>query len=158
MASARRSELPELAVLADVLAQFSHRAFLDIELKVSGLEEETLSALRRNPPERGYVISSFIPDVLTTLRRADGKVSLGLICERPSQLKRWRELPVDYVIPHHAILGGQLLEQLHSSGKKVLVWTVNSSQDMRQFAEWGVDGLVSDNPELLSQTLGKGGH
>jgi glycerophosphoryl diester phosphodiesterase len=97
-----------------------------------------------------------VPDVLTTLRRADGNVSLGVICERHSQLERWRELPVDYVIPHHTILSGSLLEQLHSAGKKVLVWTVNSNKDMRQFAEWGVDGLVSDNPELLSRTLEKG--
>jgi len=156
LASARRSELPDLAALEDVLAQFSHRAFLDIELKLPGLEEETLSALRRYPPKRGYIISSFVPDVLTTLRRADGNVSLGVICERHSQLERWRELPVDYVIPHHTILSGSLLEQLHAAGKKVVVWTVNSTKDMRQFAEWRVDGLVSDNPELLSRTLGEG--
>lgn len=156
LASARRSELPDLATLEDVLAQFSLRAFLDIELKLPGLEEETLSALQRYPPKRGYIISSFVPDVLTTLRRADANVSLGVICERPSQLERWRELPVDYVIPHHTILSGSLLEQLHAAGKKVVVWTVNSTKDMRQFAEWGVDGLVSDNPELLSRTLGKG--
>jgi glycerophosphoryl diester phosphodiesterase len=153
LASARRSQLPDLALLEDVLAQFSHRAFLDIELKESGLEEETLSLLRRHSPQRGYTISSFLPDVLTTLRGADDNVSLGLICERHSQLERWRELPVNYVIPHHAILSAPLLEQLRSDGKKVIVWTVNSPRDMRRFWEWGVDGLVSDNPGLLSRTL-----
>lgn len=155
LASARRSQLPGLALLEDVLAQFSHRAFLDIELKESGLEEETLSLLRRHSPQRGYVISSFLPDVLTTLRGVDDNVSLGVICERHSQLERWRELPVDYVIPHHAILSAPLLEQLRSAGKKVIVWTVNGPKDMRLFAEWAVDGLVSDNPGLLSRTLAK---
>src|SRR5271154_7450917 len=48
-----------LPVLNDVLGQFAHRAFLDIELKVAGLESQTLADLRRHPPQKGYVVSSF---------------------------------------------------------------------------------------------------
>jgi glycerophosphoryl diester phosphodiesterase len=40
------------------------------------------------------------------------------------------------------------------AGKKVIVWTVNSAEDMRRFAEQGVDGIISDDTKLLVQTLG----
>src|SRR5271154_6148903 len=40
-----------LPTLEDVLRQFSDRSFLDIELKVAGLEAETLAVLRAHPPQ-----------------------------------------------------------------------------------------------------------
>src|SRR6266849_2631936 len=46
------SETLPLPTLEDVLRQFAHRAFLDIELKVAGLEAQTLAELRKHPPKR----------------------------------------------------------------------------------------------------------
>src|SRR5271168_3380976 len=63
IATTESKSLP-LPRLEDVLRQFSDRAFLDIELKVAGLEARTLAALRVHPPQKGYVISSFLPEVL----------------------------------------------------------------------------------------------
>src|SRR6266496_455866 len=52
----------ELPSLAEVLQRFSSRAFLDIELKVPGLERQAIAALRAHPPQIGYVVSSFLPE------------------------------------------------------------------------------------------------
>ena len=52
-----------LPTLDEVLGAFSARAFLDIELKVSGLESETIRLLRQHPPQKGYVVSSFLPQI-----------------------------------------------------------------------------------------------
>ena len=30
-----------------------------------------------------------------------------------------------------------------------MVWTVNRAERMREFAEWGVDAIISDETELL---------
>jgi hypothetical protein len=49
------------------LEQFAGWAFLDVELKVAGLEAHVLAELRRHPPQKGYVVSSFLPEVLTAL-------------------------------------------------------------------------------------------
>jgi glycerophosphoryl diester phosphodiesterase len=31
----------------------------------------------------------------------------------------------------------------------VVVWTVNDEADMRRLIGWGVDGIISDYPDLL---------
>ena len=53
-----------LPALEDVLQQFGHRAYLDIELKVSGNEETVVAALQAHPPQRGFIVSSFLPEIL----------------------------------------------------------------------------------------------
>jgi glycerophosphoryl diester phosphodiesterase len=35
------------------------------------------------------------------------------------------------------------------------VWTVNTEEDMRRLMNWGVDGLITDNP-LLAVRVAKG--
>lgn len=153
IAQASAQQLATLPRLADVLARYQARAFLDIELKVAGLEQITLDLLGKHLPARGYVVSSFLPEVLRALYAGDQAVSLGLICETKTQLQLWNDLPIDYLIPHHKLATPDLIRKLQAVGKKVLVWTVNQPADMRRFADSEVDGIISDDPSLLHQTL-----
>jgi glycerophosphoryl diester phosphodiesterase len=153
---ATRPQLLSLPCLEDVMARYCRRAFLDIELKVKGLESAVLAKVREQPPERGYVVSSFLPDVLLELRARSALVPLGIICERMSQLHRWPELPIDYVIAHKSLVDQKLVEDVHAAGKELFVWTVNDAKSMRRLATWEVDAIVSDNPELLVRTLRAG--
>lgn len=153
VAKAACGQLESLPCLEDVLARYAGRAFLDIELKVAGLESETLVALREHPPERGYVVSSFLPEVLLELRARSAEVSLGFICDQKKTLDRWPELPVDYVVPKHTLVTAQLVEAVHRASKTLLTWTVNDEKAMRRLAEWGVDGIIADDPDLLVKTL-----
>lgn len=139
--------------LEDVLRQFAHRAFLDIELKVAGLESKTLEELARHPPQKGFVVSSFLPDVLTTIDGLDSAVPLGFLCETRAQLRGWRESPAECVIPHFDMADGELIEPLHAAGKKIMVWTVNGAERMREIASWGADAIISDETELLVRSL-----
>src|SRR5579863_2345824 len=67
--------LPELS---DVLRRYRKCAFLDIELKVPGLESELLIALSAHPPEHGFVVSTFLPKVLQQLSLRAEAIPLGL--------------------------------------------------------------------------------
>jgi glycerophosphoryl diester phosphodiesterase len=148
-------KLLHLPTLEEVLRQFSARAFLDIELKVVGLEAETLALLRTFRPHKEYVVSSFLPEALTGLLALDANLPVGLVCKTRDQLSHWRELPVAWVIPQADLIDQPLVEELHSAGKKVMVWTVNQSDEMRQLAEWGVDALISDETELAARVVGQ---
>jgi glycerophosphoryl diester phosphodiesterase len=153
------SQLPAqsltLPSLRDVLARYHSTAFLDIELKVAGLERIIIDLLRERPPSRGFVVSSFIPEALTGIHGLDETIPLGLICETKIQLSLWDTLPVSYVIPHYKLLTQRLLREIKSERKKAFVWTVNAPAAIKRFSSWEVDGIISDYPERLSITLGR---
>ena len=142
-----------LPTLEDVLRQFAHRAFLDVELKVAGLEPQTLAELRKHPPQKGYVVSSFLPEVLTAIHGLDPAIALGFLCETQDQLRGWRHTPADWLIPWFKLVDGELIERVHAEGKKIVVWTLNRAERMREFAAWDVDAIISDETELLVRAL-----
>jgi glycerophosphoryl diester phosphodiesterase len=148
IADAAAAEL-DLPSLQEVLRRYQKSAFLDIELKVPGLEETTVDLLRKLPPSRGFVVSSFLPEVLGTLRDLNATLPLGLICETRAQLSRWSELPVDYVFPNYKLVRRDLVWEFKAAGKKTFVWTANLPAQMKRFAEWGVEGIISDQPGRL---------
>jgi glycerophosphoryl diester phosphodiesterase len=153
VARAAVEHLAGIPQLSEVLARYRDRAFLDIELKVAGLEKTTVSLLRQLPPRRGFVVSSFLPEVLEAMHAAESAVPLGLICENRWQLRWWRRLPVEYVIAHYRLVDSRLVRELQDARKQVFVWTVNDAPKMRRFRELAVDAIISDDTRLLTETL-----
>lgn len=149
--SAEKVGLPHLR---EVLARYRNTAFLDIELKVSGLETIAADLLKKLPPSRGFVVSSFLPEVLRTIHDLEGSIPLGLICETQAELSPWLQLPVGYVIPYHKLVRKSLIEEIKAAEGKILVWTVNATVDMKRFSKFGVDGIISDHPKRLARALG----
>jgi glycerophosphoryl diester phosphodiesterase len=142
-----------LPSLEDVLRQFARRAFLDIEVKVAGLESQTLSELHKHRPQKGYVVSSFLPEVLAAIHDRDQAIPLGFLCETQDQLSAWRQTPAQWVIPYFELADRKLVELVHATGKRVMVWTVNRAERMHEFAKWGMDAIISDETELLVRSL-----
>ena len=151
IARASAQQLPDLPRMGEVLERYQGTAFLDIELKVSGLERITADSLRAYPPRRGFLVSSFLPEVLHALHEEDSSVPLGLICETKSELQQWRKLPLEYLVPHYKLVSEDVLHDLREKCKKILVWTVNHPELMQRFVNWGVQGIISDDTELLAE-------
>jgi glycerophosphoryl diester phosphodiesterase len=145
------SSVLALPTLDEVLASFATRAFLDIELKVGGLEQETIALLRKHPPQKGYVVSSFLSQVLIALHAIDDTIPLGFICDQAVEMELWQELPVDWVIPQVKLADQALVTRLHEAGKRVMVWTVNDGDRLQEFAKLGVDAIISDDTELAGR-------
>ncbi len=53
--------------------------------------------------------------------------------------------------PHFGDVTPALIAESHALGLKVVVWTVNKPADMARLIELGVDGIISDHPDLLRQ-------
>jgi glycerophosphoryl diester phosphodiesterase len=151
VARASVGQMPDLLQLAAVLDRY-RVAFLDIELKVPGLEAIVANLLSDRAREK-FVISSFLPPVLKDIHRVDATLPLGLICETKMQLRGWRDLPIHFLISIARLTDPTLIGEVHDTGRKVVVWTVNSAAGMGRFAEWGVDGIISDKTSLLCRTL-----
>jgi glycerophosphoryl diester phosphodiesterase len=150
---ATAQQVSTLPRLRDVLKRYQANAFLDIEVKVRGLERITADLFLRHKPRRGVVVSSFLPGALKAMHTQDATIPLGLICETKTQLRLWTELPIAYVIPHHDLVDPELIRKVKGAGRKVMVWTVNDAAEMQRFAGLGVDGIISDDTSLLCRTL-----
>ena len=138
-----------LCDLEALLARYAPLAWMDIELKVRGVEAQVAELLRRYPPARGFVVSSFQRRVLLELHRIDPEVPLGLIFDRMPLARTWRALPIQWVMPKAHLVTAARVRQFHEQGLNVLTWTVNQPAAMRRLAAAGVDGIIGDDPALL---------
>ena len=55
--------------------------------------------------------------------------------------------------PEHTSLTENQIKRAHSLGLSVLPWTVNHPDDMRRLVALGVDGLISDRPDLVHRVV-----
>ncbi len=44
-----------------------------------------------------------------------------------------------------------VVKRIHRRGLKLFVWTVNRPDEMRRLRDWGVDGLITDYPDIALQ-------
>jgi glycerophosphoryl diester phosphodiesterase len=59
--------------------------------------------------------------------------------------------------PYFGDITPALMAESHALGLQVVVWTVNKPADMKRLIEMGVDGIISDHPDLLRQVAGETG-
>jgi glycerophosphoryl diester phosphodiesterase len=52
-------------------------------------------------------------------------------------------------------LDERMVHAAHAAGAHVHVWTVNDPDEMRRLLDMGVDGIVSDRPDLLNEVVGR---
>jgi glycerophosphoryl diester phosphodiesterase len=57
--------------------------------------------------------------------------------------------------PYFGDVDAELIAESHGLGLSVVVWTVNKPADMARMIEIGVDGIISDRPDLLRQLVGE---
>ena len=60
--------------------------------------------------------------------------------------------------PDYVDLTEEALAEAHAFGLRVVPWTVNRPDDMRRLIRWGVDGLITDRPDLARGVLAEAGY
>ena len=53
--------------------------------------------------------------------------------------------------PYYGDVDPALVDESHRLGLKVVVWTVDKPDDMMRMIDMGVDGIISDRPDLLRE-------
>ena len=56
--------------------------------------------------------------------------------------------------PYYKHLTDDLLKEAHELGLKVYVWTVDSRSEMVRLMEMGVDGIITNRPDILKSVVG----
>ena len=105
-------------------------------------------------------IQSFDPRALEATHRIDPSAeTVWLISNGLSLSDNLAALSFkpDIYSPDYRLVDAELITQLHALDIKIIPWTVNAPESMKQLIEWGVDGLITDYPDTaleLIQSLG----
>lgn len=101
-------------------------------------------------------LQSFDARILKEARNISSSLSLGLLVGRgqnpETELDRLGFLP-DYLNPYFSMVSPTLVTMLHGRGIGIVPWTVNSPEAMKALAGMGVDGIITDYPELALEVL-----
>lgn len=139
----------EVPLLEEVLKKFAKDAYLDIELKTPGYEEDAVELLRAYADPERTLISAFDTDSLTKVLDLFPELQLGYIYNRTQDEEARHNCPIEVVIPQFRLASRELISEVHNEGLKVFAWTVNEDNEIRRLLELGVDGLITDHPEKV---------
>lgn len=144
-------------------------AYFNIDLKGAGLEWPVADVIKRHGRENSTLIGSFVDHRIAKFRRITrGSVavsagpSAALAMVAASRLGRTVRRPVAaYQLPFNyrsVPVDGRLVAAVHNAGAQLHTWTVNERADMHRLLDLGVDGIVSDRPDVLNEVLRERGH
>jgi glycerophosphoryl diester phosphodiesterase len=53
------------------------------------------------------------------------------------------------------VMTAQFVRAAHERNLKVEPWTINDPEQMQLYIDWGVDGIITDRPDLMLEILGR---
>lgn len=151
-----------LPSLDDVLARYP-AASLIIEMKDYRAEvgEAVVRAVRAAGAERRVCLGAFdvapvlaaralAPDIATSATREEVRSALrrSWIGLAPRRDSAYRAFQVPEQSGRVIVITPRFIRAVHRGGKAVQVWTVNEEADMRRLFDWGVDGVITDRPDV----------
>ena len=134
------------------------RMLLNLELKnyevfYDGLEQRVIDEICARGMQEQVFVSSFNHISMQRFKDLCPEIETGLLYDKPLLDMEHYLLPsnADNMHPRYMLLQYQpeLMDLFHGRGMKVNTWTVNDAADMRDMIHRGVDGIISNYPDLL---------
>ncbi len=101
---------------------------------------------------RGDVVTGFNPDSLAAVRRVFPEVDTGLAVaawfDFDEAVKMCEDGGHTVLVPEHTLVNREI-----NTGLAVYPWTVNDPTRALELVEFGVTGIITDDPGLMAQTL-----
>lgn len=153
-----------IPLLAELLEAFPD-AYFNIDLKAPGAVAPLADLLRRTGAQQRVCVSSFSLVRITAFRRLAPEVATGLSplgvlllwLGLPGLTRLLRgqaaQVPQQFWIGRIRLVTPRFLRTAHRHGIRVHVWTVNDAPTMERLLDLGVDGIVTDQPDVLRAVL-----
>ncbi|RKT54976.1 glycerophosphodiester phosphodiesterase family protein [Saccharothrix australiensis] len=153
-----------VARLADLLEELPD-ALVNVDVKADGAVEPVIDLLRRTRSLHRVCLASFSERRLARLRRLGGPELMTSMGPR-SAGALWASGRVPLPLPvagriaqvpvtqgRLVVVDGRFVRAAHRRGLEVHVWTIDDEQRMTSLLDLGVDGLVTDRPDVLRDVL-----
>jgi glycerophosphoryl diester phosphodiesterase len=152
-------------LLTEVLETFPQTC-INIEVKQDkpGIEALVVEAIRRADAADRVLLASEHDAVIHRLRQLCGAIPASFSRGEVAMFMQWAgtgmageyrpagvALQIPEIFEQHRLVTPQTLSAAHACGLEVHVWTVNEAADMQRLLAMGVDGVMSDRPEMLLQ-------
>ncbi|MBC8985703.1 glycerophosphodiester phosphodiesterase [Pedobacter sp. N36a] len=115
-----------------------------------------MEILKRKKLEKRVTIQSFDIRTLQYLHEHYPKIKTGLLIDEKENFENNIEelgfKPTVYS-PYSVLVGKSLVDRCHEAGIKIIPWTINSTKEMKYLIGLGVDGLVTDYPNLFKPEM-----
>lgn len=160
-----------IPTLAAVLAALPD-AWFTIEIKTdpshpdrtaapAAMADAVLAVVQEAQAAHRVIVQSFDWRVPRHIRRTQPGIRLSWLTRAATVSALWWDAPPGRSVPasvaseggpiwapDHVDLTEALVREAHTLDLLVLPWTVNLPRDMARLMAWGVDGLISDRPDL----------
>ncbi len=150
-------QIPELSEVLDLVGR---RVYINIELKSNAyepehppdaIEKQVVEMLMRKNLLETSLVSSFEARFLEQIAAMEQRPAIAFISDDPAErstIRMCRRLNVFSWHPNYRVLSKDQVNQMHAAGLKVFPYTVNTRADAIKMMDMGVDGIITDEPEL----------
>ena len=152
--------VPTLEEVLDILPK---DMILNIEIKDtarkhSNIEEKMLEVLKKYPEKfDNIIVSSFHHDKIKKLQKLEPKLKLALLTDSEFiEIEKYLSTNGLNSYSYHPeinLISKKDIEILHKNGIKVFVWTVNKEEDLDYLVKLGVDGVITNYPDIMKELL-----
>jgi glycerophosphoryl diester phosphodiesterase len=116
-----------------------------------------VEVIREKHVEERSMIQSFDIRTLQYLRKAYSRIKTVLLVDNsavPSEnLDALGFIPYAYS-PNYLLVNRNLIDFASEKGMKIIPWTINEPADMKRLIQLGVDGIITDYPDKLTNLKG----
>ncbi len=101
-------------------------------------------------PLSKITIQSFDQRILREMAKKHPRIKTAFLVEEGNLHDNITDLQIipSVYSPYYKLLDSVQVKQAHDMGLKVIPWTVNQLSDMQNLLEMGVDGLITDYPNI----------
>jgi len=141
----------KVPTLEEVVELMRGKAQLVIEIKVPRTEEKVLRIIKEGSLRNNVLISSFYHTAVKHVRELDPKIKTGIIISsrpvKPAQLSI--DANADVLFPRYVYVDQEMVREVHKQNLTIYPWTIDDLNEIRPFIKMGVDGIVTNKPDVL---------
>lgn len=143
-----------------LLVSFKDDFVLNIELKTdvihyNGIEEDVLEMLDSYDMIENTIISSFNHESLKICKKINKNIKTAALYSEPIEdiVNYAKELGVYAIHPDYKLVDKSLIKKCHENNILVNAYTVNEKEDIERLIEEGIDGIITDYPNIALEIL-----
>jgi glycerophosphoryl diester phosphodiesterase len=146
--------------LSEVLELVGHDILLNIEIKshgnVKATAEKVVELVEEYDIGSSCYITSFSYQALKKVKELQPKIKTALIANIAPSTVYSQMKYIDAVSMNYLFVNSSVVNYAHHSGKKVFVWTVDRSGEMKKMMALGVDNIITNRPEKCLEVVDSG--